>query len=407
MKVKIIKGTNQIGGSITEIASKKGTKILIDFGCDLDKKITNVPNIDFNQYSAVFITHNHEDHIGLINDIPDNIPIYVEETSLEIYKIFLDFCNKDNIKRKINTFKINDKIQINDICVTSYITDHSAFNSLMYLVECDSKRLLHTGDFRTNGYKGKLVKPIMKKIKKVDILVMEGTTLSRGNFKNKTEYELYESILETVKNYRQILILQSSTNIDRITTMYKALRDGEKIFVEDAFTANIAIYLNDLGYKIPNPKTFEDVYSFVPFSRSEYHELCKSSFYNKYILPLNKDAHIEILKKDFGLMVKQSMLKDIAMYYKKGYLNNACLIYSMWDGYKEKEDTKKFLEEIKSMNIDIVTHHTSGHSDNYARNIILNNVEYDYLIPIHTTEKEKFKKYKNAYILDDGEELEI
>lgn len=407
MKVKIIKGTNQIGGSITEISSNLGTKILIDFGCDLDKEVTEIPKIDFKQYSAIFITHNHEDHIGLIQYVPEDVPIYVEKTSLEIYKIFLDFCHKDKIKRNINIFSIQDKIYINDIVVTSYITDHSAFNSLMYLVECDYQRLLHTGDFRTNGYKGKLVEPMIKKIKRVNVLIMEGTTLSRDNICNKSEQELYQDILETANKYKQVFILQSSTNIDRITTMYKAMRDSHKIFVEDVFTANIAIYLNSLGYKIPNPKSFKDVYSFVPMSRSEYHELNKSPFYKQYILPLNKDAHIELVKQDFCLMVKQSMLRDIRMYYNKGYITDACLIYSIWDGYKEKDDTKKFSEEIRHMGIDIFSHHTSGHSDDKARDVILNHLEYDYLIPIHTTAKEKFKKYKNARILNDGEELEI
>ena len=41
MEIKIIKGTSQIGGCITEIKSKN-TRILIDFGNDLeDTKVIN------------------------------------------------------------------------------------------------------------------------------------------------------------------------------------------------------------------------------------------------------------------------------------------------------------------------------------------------------------------------------
>lgn len=35
MKLRVLKGTNQIGGCITEIVSDKGTKIIIDLGEDL------------------------------------------------------------------------------------------------------------------------------------------------------------------------------------------------------------------------------------------------------------------------------------------------------------------------------------------------------------------------------------
>ena len=92
MKVKVIKGTEQIGGCITEITSDKGTKIIIDYGEDL----TDNPQVctDYpikglthgkTKYKGVFITHSHGDHIGLITKIKKDIPVYVEEISAKIY----------------------------------------------------------------------------------------------------------------------------------------------------------------------------------------------------------------------------------------------------------------------------------------------------------------------------------
>ncbi|UKI58782.1 MAG: MBL fold metallo-hydrolase [Clostridium sp.] len=71
MKVRIIKGTNQIGGCVTEIISKESKKFLIDFGSDLDetKELTQIDGLTYgkSKYDAVFITHSHSDHIGLID----------------------------------------------------------------------------------------------------------------------------------------------------------------------------------------------------------------------------------------------------------------------------------------------------------------------------------------------------
>ena len=406
MKIKILKGTNQIGGCITEIESLKGTKILIDFGKDLNTKKNKIPAINWSEYKAVCITHSHEDHIGLINEIPDYVDVYIEEISLEIYKILLEFT-KGSINRAIKTFKIGDSLNIEDISVESYIVDHSAFNSVMYLIKCDGKKLLHTGDFRDNGYKGGLLPSTVKKIKKVDIIIMEGTTLSRDTTKkNIKEFELYNHILETCREYKRVLILQSSTNIDRITTMYKAVRDSNKIFVEDVFTANITTLLASKGFNIPNPKTFEDVYSFTPANRSEYKKEEKSEFYNKHIEPFkDKEAHNLLMHKPYGLLIKSSMTLDLEIYSNKNRLKDTCLIYSMWDGYKE--DLGNFFSKIENMGIKVITHHTSGHSDEYARDIILNGIEYNYLIPIHTTEKQKFDKYEKSFILEDNEILEV
>ena len=114
MEVKIIKGTNCIGGCITEITSKD-TKILIDFGNDLEdtKEQFELDGLTYNEskYDAVFITHSHLDHIGLINKINKDIPVYVEESSLKIYNITCDFCGEDKPTRKINSFKMYEKIQ--------------------------------------------------------------------------------------------------------------------------------------------------------------------------------------------------------------------------------------------------------------------------------------------------------
>ena len=72
MEIKIIKGTSQIGGCITEIKSKN-TRILIDFGNDLEdnNESFEMDGLTYNKskYDAVFITHSHIDHIGLINKI--------------------------------------------------------------------------------------------------------------------------------------------------------------------------------------------------------------------------------------------------------------------------------------------------------------------------------------------------
>ena len=54
------------------------------------------------------------------------------------------------------------------------------------------------------------------------------------------------------------------------------------------------------------------------------------------------------------------MLKDIErLKNKSNVLDNACLVYSIWEGYKNDTAYKKFLEKMKELNIDVVSMHTS------------------------------------------------
>ena len=249
MEVRIIKGTKQIGGCITEITVKK-TKIIIDFGLELNgddsfelEGLTKGKSI----YKAVFITHYHADHIGLINKINKDIPIYVEDSNIKIYNVICDFTSTKRINRNINTFalkfntnnefKVERKIFENkDIKVYAYIGDHSAYNSCMFLIEGDGKRLLHTGDFRMHGRKNMVIKDSLNKIGKVDMLITEGTILSRENKICIKERELEEGIVQVMKQYKQVLVLQSSTDFDRITSFLRAsIRTNKKFIIDLIF----------------------------------------------------------------------------------------------------------------------------------------------------------------------------
>ena len=76
LKIKVHRGSHQIGGSITEIYTEK-THIFVDFGSELNvdpEDSTDAEMIDMIRHAqcdAVLFTHYHGDHIGLIKSIPE------------------------------------------------------------------------------------------------------------------------------------------------------------------------------------------------------------------------------------------------------------------------------------------------------------------------------------------------
>lgn len=397
MKIKIIKGINKIGGCITEIATKN-TKIIIDFGQDLQiKEDIQINGLTFGKsiYDAVLITHSHSDHIGLINKINKDILIYMEEKTKLIYDISCDFMNIEKINRNIYTFDINNikPILIGDIKITPYIIDHSAYNSCMFLIESDDKRILHTGDFRNHGRKHSLFIPTLKEIGNIDLLITEGTTISRNDSKYKSEYEIEKEAKEIFKKYNQVLVMNSSTNIDRLVSFYKAR--GNKKIVYDTFTSAITEKLEN----IPNIN-YKDIYKWNP---NIYNRIKDDEFKTKY---MNNKYNYDFLP-NFIMYVKTSMLPDIKKLNKLGLLNNTCLIYSMWDGYIEKDESlQNFINELKKMNIDFIKLHTSGHADIETLKKLEEILKPKEVIVIHTNDNLKGKTiFKNYRGIKENETL--
>lgn len=280
MKVNIIRGKNQIGGNIIEISTEK-TKILLDAGLGLDGGNT-LPDIhglfDFAGYDAIFVSHYHSDHLGLVYRAHKDIPVYMGEGCYNIIRASDRYKEQETITPK-GFLRHRQKIVIGDITVTPFLCDHSAFDSYMLLCEAQGESVLYTGDFRSNGRKP--FEWLLNSLpKKVDKLICEGTTLSRKGYVPQTETVLEEKAAKLFSETDgPVFVLQSSMNIDRIVTMYRAAKKTGRVFLEEAYMAEIAAAA---GEHIPNPN-FRDVYAFIT-SPSRY------EFIEKYQRKIGKSA---------------------------------------------------------------------------------------------------------------------
>ena len=79
---------------------------------------------------------------------------------------------------------------------------------------------------------------------------------------------------------------------------------------------------------------------------------------------------------------------------------NGLLIYSFWSGYKNNESMKEFLSECEAMGLKVEILHTSGHADENAIRKLIETVNPDVIIPVHTENAERFKKISPEIIVE-------
>ncbi|MCH5152221.1 MAG: MBL fold metallo-hydrolase [Clostridiales bacterium] len=404
MQIKIYRGTHQIGGCITEIQTTR-TRIIIDIGAELpraDKFENSPPEIDGitrgeANCDGIFITHYHGDHVGMFEEVLPSIPIYMGKAAKQIYSVVQQILkrklDKGNPKlvADFKTFDAGKPIQIKDIKVTPYSIDHSAFDAYMFLIEAEGKRVLHTGDFRMHGAKGRKMPAVFEKYARdIDVLITEGTMMSRVDEKIITEHELGRRAKEILRDNKNVFVLCSSTNIDTIAEFYSAAIANKKPFIvcEDDFQLEILRTVT---------------------------ENSKSSFYNfdrQKIYVYGYNLHDYMLERGFCFLGRTNHVTQKAL---ENFPANV-LVYSMWKGYLDKthpaydEYKYAFVKKAIAGGSRLEYLHTSGHATAEQIKKVCEITNAKIIIPIHSEKPEAFLHLGincDVRLLHDGESVLI
>ena len=404
--IKVLQG-NQIGGCITVISTSK-TKIVIDFGESLPGS-GDGGNIDFDwekeSVNAVFFTHYHGDHIGRFREIPENVPLYMGEVT---YKVIMNYREalKDTttvelMKRRLDNGTIffierNTPVCINsDIVVTGYDVDHSAYDSFMYLAEADGTTILHTGDFRDHGHRGKVIKSgrtinvvlevikryVKKNGRKIDVLIIEGTMMnSRAGEKRFSEKDLLAWAKDYFKTHRHVFLKISSTNVDSLASFCQAAYKNKiTVYTNRYILKQFAVY-REHGrkygtsiYSFPGAKPIRFISDKEGTDNSSTYEMLREMREKGFLLIVSEYDHYEKLMDE---------LSDC----------NPEMIYSMWRGYidpKKEAYNEQLARFCKKYHAFIK--HTSGHAYPKLIEEVIKTVNPTEMIwPIHTENANAF-----------------
>ena len=387
MKIKIHRGTHQIGGSAIEI-STASTRIILDFGNELslDEKYTPI-NLDIEgvtkglpDCNGIVISHYHMDHLGQLTSALPEIPLYMGELSKEVAMISAEYQDKNLYLRLLgaNTFRGGEAFTIGDIRIRPLVIDHSAADSYMFVIEAEGKHVLYTGDFRMHGLRHHILDQLVNTyIGEVDVLITEGTSLSRDADKYISEAAVLDDISSYIQDGKYVFVMCSSTNIDRIMGIWQNM-PTDKVLICDAYQKRILdTVINNVYYE--------------------------SSLYRRHDSPLvlSKGPYPKYYM-DHGFVSLVRGTENFISQIKEFPKDDVRIIYSMWTGYIEENLALKTLLETYPTYIC----HASGHvsKDDLIKFIEL--VNPDAIIPVHTDNPERLEElvpHRNVYIVNDNE----
>ncbi len=270
IKIIPLGGLDQIGMNITAIEYEDSI-IVIDCGLSfpdddmlgIDLVIPDVTYLKENisKVKAFFITHGHEDHIGalpyILNEV--NVPIYATKLTIGIIEGKLKEHNLLNsVKRKV--VKYGQSINLGCFRIEFIRTNHSIADAAALAIFTPAGILVHTGDFKIDytpvfgdaidltrfGELGK---------KGVLALMCDSTNVLRQGFtmSEKTVGKTFDRIFAENTEHR-IIIATFASNVDRVQQIINsAYKYGRKAVIEGRSMVNVITTASELGYiKIPD-----------------------------------------------------------------------------------------------------------------------------------------------------------
>ncbi len=265
LKIVPLGGYGEIGKNMT-VFEYGDSMIIIDAGILFPSSY--FPGIDYiipdigyikkraNKLKAIIITHGHEDHIGalpyIVEDLPD-VPIYTKKLAAELIKrkFFERGIPWDNIK-EING--PDDVMRCGEFEVKMIHVNHSIPDASALFIKAGRNKVFFTGDFKIDYTPVNEDVIDLKRIsaigeKGVDILIIDSTNVETAGMTG-SERDVGNEMSRLAEGFSgRIFVATFASNISRIIQVLQiAAKYRRKVVVEGRSLKNIIEIASKLGY---------------------------------------------------------------------------------------------------------------------------------------------------------------
>lgn len=262
LKVTFLGGVGEIGKNMTALEYNDEI-IVVDAGLTFpDEELPGVdiviPDMTYlienkEKIKALLLTHGHEDHIGAVPFLLQQINVPIYGTRLTLALVENKMKEYPKVKYKAISVKPKNVLKIGNFSIEFIKVSHSIAGSLALAITTPAGTVVHTGDFKIDyepidGVMTDL--PRLGEIgrKGVSLLLCESTNVCRKGY-SMSEKSVGRTLEEIIKSHAEnrIIVATFASNIHR---MQQIMDIAEKYKRKIAFTGRSMINVSEVAMKI-------------------------------------------------------------------------------------------------------------------------------------------------------------
>lgn len=362
------RGTRAIGGSCIELEASTGERLILDAGRPLDAPRTATgllpDTLDRTRPATVLFSHAHMDHWGLIDELPSHWQLWSGEKAAELMRLTAALFGTP-LTRPIGTWNSRSgSFRIGPFGVTPFLTDHSAPDAYMLLIEASGRRILYSGDFRCHGRKSALVEAfIARPPANIDVLIMEGTNLGTAKPIDREDdlENTFTALAHEVPG--NLFVNWSAQNIDRTVTLFRAARKSGRELVVDLYGADVLERISPgTGIPCPGDPRFPELKVLITAAgKRMYANQGRENWTAAHAKTSYATSRWRLIGRRAIVMTRDSMLREFARGGLR-FTEHDAYIFSNWRGYLDEADPASGWAQARDAGARTLHIHTSGHA---------------------------------------------
>ncbi len=294
LKVIPLGGLDGIGKNMTVI--EYGDDMILD-DAGLMFPDDNHPGVDLilpdytyvleneDKLRGIIITHGHEDHIGalpyLLQDLNPKVPIYSSKLTLGMIAGRLEEHRIKNPNFK--EVKSGDRVQLGKLGVEFFSVNHSIPAAMGAFIQSPAGNVLHTGDFKLDqtpidGVRTDFAALTRFADEGVDLLMSDSTNANRPGY-TPSEAAVGPFLRDVISNAKgRVFVASFSSHIHRLQQVCDAaIASGRKVVVTGRSMLTNTRVARELGYLKIDEEDIIDAFDIDKYPENRVVVLCTGS----------------------------------------------------------------------------------------------------------------------------------
>jgi ribonuclease J len=242
---------------------------------------------------------------------------------------------------------------------------------------------------------------------RIDVLLLEGTTIGRGGVPMLTESGLEAQLAERFRQQKHFsVVFCSSLNLDRLVTIYRAVKRTGKMMVIDLYTAYALQEHLCVSQHFPQWSWDQVWVVGWRYQQNLLRAAGKEAFLDEVKPKLTGWKGMKMRKADVVLLMRTND-RVLALERNLGAeIRDIKIIWSMWEGYWKDDRYVRPLCERHGIQPEFL--HTSGHASWDDLKRLVKGIGPDRIIPVHTEHADRYAaEFANVELPRDGQQLSV